>query len=182
MRVKSFGHKQEQAQPLTPNQLLGITIAYAVWLLGGIGLVLLFASVSDVLSPYRYLVVAVGLIIALAPPILLRRPTPMFRGERREHRIEGILAILAITLSVIVGVMLGLIMFEQRLAALILMSAIFVGYFVLGASVLCSILLNHRSLFYGSHCRHCLYDLTAVESSTCPECGRSITPPQTEAN
>lgn len=35
----------------------------------------------------------------------------------------------------------------------------------------------HRRAFYDSHCSHCLYNITAVEADTCPECGNTITPP-----
>ena len=170
---------RRESQSLTPTQMLGVTAAYFIWQLGGVGLVLLCASVSDVLSPYRYAVVALGLCIALLPPVLLKRPAPMVRGMRREQRVEGILSILAVILSAVVVLMLGLIVIEQRFAALMLMTAVFLGYFVLGASVLSSVLLRHRSVYYKSRCPYCLYDLTAAESSTCPECGRAITPPQT---
>ena len=164
-----------------PVQRIGFTIALVVWLLGGVGLVLLFIGQStDHLYPYRYLLIGVGAVTMLVPAIWLRTSAGTFRGMRRESLIEYLSRYTLFGMGVLALGSLALLNVVQRVAATTLLILIFESYFLLGTYVTAAILARSRERYYASHCPHCLYDLTAIESSTCPECGRVVTPFETD--
>lgn len=159
-----------------------IATGFCVWFLGGIGLVLLFAGVSDEVHRYRYAFIAAGSAIMLLPAIWIRTPAGIWRSMRREEMVEHASRLILFALGIVAILAVGLLGIAKPLTAPAILVAVFLGYFVLGTHTLGALLARSRLKFYNSHCPHCLYDLSAIESPTCPECGRAITPPQTAAN
>jgi hypothetical protein len=162
------------AHPIT------ITIAGAAWYLGGLGLVLLYSGVSDALHPYRYAVLCLGTLLFAVPVFWLRTEAGTVRGKRREdivHRVSrGMLFVLGLAAIAAIGI-LGI---TRVFAATSLLILFFLGYFCLGTYALSAWLSLVRREFYLQRCPNCLYDLSAVESPTCPECGRIVTPFETD--
>ena len=111
---------------------------------------------------------------------LIRRPSS-WRIRTREQRIvfiTGYIALPTCCLTLLVG--LGV---EDAVVSVIGRAlndwAIGIAglslFMSLGTLLIAGTLLSNRRLFYQSHCRSCLYDLTSGESDTCPECNTPIT-------
>lgn len=154
---------------------------FCVWYLGGIGLVLLFAGVSDDVHRFRYSFIAAGSAIMILPALWIRSPAGVWRGMRREEMVEHSARLVLFALGIVAILAVGLLSIAKPLSAPAILVAVFIGYFVLGTHTLGALLARARLKFYDSHCPRCLYDLSAAESPTCPECGTPITPPQTAA-
>ncbi len=164
-----------------PNPVM-VTIAAAIWYLGGIALVLLLSNVSDDLYPIRYLIIGIGSIVMVLPAIWIRVPAGTLLRMRREEIVVRYFRIALFGAGVLSLVAIGLTGVAQRSASLTIFALVLLSYFVLGVTAFGSMLAHARLGFYSSRCPRCLYDLTAVESSTCPECGLAITPPGTAAS
>lgn len=157
-----------------------IAAAASIWYLGGLGLILLYANVSDDLFPYRYLLIAAGTATMLLPAYWIRSPAT-FHGTPRESVVEHAARLVLFALGLVALIALGLLVPAKPLAVPIILIAVFEGYFVLGIHTTGALLARRRAPYYATRCPHCLYDLTSIEASTCPECGRAIIPPQTAA-
>jgi len=81
-------------------------------------------------------------------------------------------------LTFLIGLGLQTISTPWGLAIILLCVLIF--FYALSISLLARGVLVGRRVYYQSHCSRCLYDLSAIESNTCPECGRVITPIETD--
>lgn len=118
---------------------------------------------------------------------LIRCPLP-WRVRTREQRIVSIMGYIALPtccLTLLVG--LGV---EEAVVSVIwrvltdwaIGIAVLSLFMSLGTLLIAGTLLSNRRSFYQSHCRSCLYDLTSVEGSTCPECNTPITRPAVAAS
>lgn len=116
------------------------------------------------------------------PAFWIRSPAGVWRGMRREEMVEHSSRLILFALGIVAILAVGLLSIAKPITAPAILVAVFIGYFVLGTHTLGALLARARLKYYDSRCPHCLYDLTAIESPTCPECGRAITLPQTAAS
>lgn len=116
--------------------------------------------------------------------IRLRKPLPHSRKMTYEQsqfiRVQNTLPYICLFLISILGIRLT----DNDIPALgsMLSIAVYTGIPIASAGVVSHVLSKYRHDFYMTHCHNCLYDLTSVESSTCPECNTPITHPAEAAS
>lgn len=160
-----------------------LTLRFCLLWLGGIGTTSAALIGSPGMIPNTYVLVLVVLIMHVAVAVFLRKPQPQRDGLFREQRVALIAAWITVlcVLGLLVMMVAGLFVSDALAELALLMPLMFFSAATVTAAH--SILLR-RTPFYLARCPHCLYDLTSIESSTCPECGHAITPitpPQTAA-
>ncbi len=123
-------------------------------------------------------------LIALA---LIRRPMP-WAETTREVTVLILVSYAAIPIGCFVFlILLGATLFAGAplnlgILAIALVYTIAFTILSIGTSLITGGLKLVRADFYKQHCRFCLYDLTSVESDTCPECNTHITRPAEAAS
>ncbi len=157
-----------------------IAIAAAIWYLGGLGTILLLGSLFERAKYHQYIIIALGLMLSLACWFWIRKPTPMLQNSRRESLVLSSTKMYFFFSACAFLAYFALRSFLPNLAAILILYMIFLSYFIAGNYFMAWYYLRVRELFYRSHCTRCLYDISAIESPTCPECGRIVTPFETD--
>lgn len=153
----------------------------AVLGLGSVAGIVVLCWIRPELSPLKYPVVIAVALVATGVITALRKPAPMIGLRRREEMVMLLAHLAMLAFGLVFLASLGL----QRVSpgwmwALILLCAL-MSLYALAISLLARGVLAGRRTYYEGRCSRCLYDISAAESPTCPECGRAITPPQTAA-
>ena len=161
---------------------LQLTIQSAVLGLGSIAGITILTWHYPEFSPLKYPIMGCVLLIALGVAVALRKPAPAIGLRRREEMVVLIAhtAMLVFGFLFLLGLGLLTVAAPWMWAAILL--CLLVLFYALAISLLARGVLAGRHVFYQTHCTRCLYDVSSVESPTCPECGRAITSLQTEAS
>ena len=155
---------------------LGIaTFAFIVWL-GALGGVLLACDYFPAFMPLKYAIAGLFTLVQVGVFLSICKPTRMFGTRRRETFIIGISELVIILSVVAFAAGLGLSQIEPAWSWPTVVFAALVGLHAFAMRKMAAALLASRKLWYSLRCQRCLYDLSAVESPTCPECGRIVTP------
>lgn len=160
---------------------LRLAIQSALLGLGSVAGIVVLCWVRPELRPLKYPVVIAITLAAVGVIAALRKPAPMIGLRRREEMVMLLAHLAMLAFGLVFLASLGL----QRVSpgwmwALILLCAL-ISLYALAISLLARGVLVGRRAYYEGRCTRCLYDLTAIESATCPECGRAVTVLRTEA-
>lgn len=158
----------------------GIALYYAV--MGGLAYVLIAQPLWN----------KAGFIVAILAPHFvamywIRRPAP-WTHRTREELVFVLTVFFAIpACSLVFLTLLGLSIRTELSAisgATELVMACTLPFMLCsaGTAMIANGLKKKRSMYYDCRCRRCLYDLTSVESDTCPECNTHITRPAEAAS
>jgi len=156
---------------------IAVSVGYIVYLAALVPIAYTFYIIP---SPY-FIAFAVLLYLPHFMALLyIRRPLPWYR-YRREDLVLLYAAYATIPLGCILLVALLGFGSMMNITRSLNPVAITIGYTIfftilsIGTALIAGGLLSKRRVFYASHCKQCLYDLTAVEADTCPECNTPIT-------
>lgn len=162
-------------------QPLRLVIQSALLALGSIAGVVLLCWLDPRLVPLKYPVLAATLLALLGAVLAIRKPTPMMGARRREASVMLVAHATMLLSGLIFLCSLGLQSVSPGWMWTLIWLCLLISLHALAVSLLARGVLMSRVAYYADHCPTCLYDLTAIESPTCPECGTPITPPRTAA-
>jgi len=160
---------------------LQLAFQSAVLGLGSVAGIVVLCWVRPELQPLKYPVVIAVAVVTIGVIAAIRKPAPMIGLRRREEMVMLLAHLAMLAFGLVFLASLGL----QRVSpgwmwALILLCTL-MSLYALAISLLARGVLAGRRAYYEGRCTRCLYDLSAIESPTCPECGRAVTLPRTEA-
>lgn len=155
------------------------TVAVIVWL-GALGGVILICDYFTAFKPLKYAIAGLFTLIQVGVFLSICRPTRMFGTRRRETFIIGLSELVMIVSVVVFATGLGLSQIEPAWSWPTVVFAALIALHALAMRKMAVALLASRRVWYSLRCQRCLYDISAIESPTCPECGRIVTPFETD--
>jgi len=140
----------------------------------------LYLYMAQALSLIETAVLGIPVLLTPTIAILWIRKVSPWKDEQREIRVcnivkHHVLPMCAVALLVSIGA--GFAGGKASLSAaepLVILSALLILSST-GTWLMASGIQLQRTYFYEIHCSGCLYDLSAIEADTCPECNTPIT-------
>lgn len=157
-----------------------LALRFCLLWLGGVGSLLAFSLGTHGMYAAKYALVFMAFAIHASVALYIRKPQPVRNSLHREQRVAlfAAIAIIISAIGLLCCIALGLIVPSLPAFAVLFLPLLF---FAAATLTIAQSIYLRRKPFYSTRCPHCLYDLTSIEASTCPECGLAIIPPRTAA-
>lgn len=156
-----------------------LALRFCLLWLGGVSCTLAFTFSSTGMIALKYILILTVLTLHVVVVLSIRKPMPVRKKLYREQRIAQVSAVTALISAIGLMCMIGLGLVIQNIPTVFVLLLPLL-FFSAATMILAQSIYLRRKQFYKSHCTNCLYDLSAIESSTCPECGRVVTPFETD--